>query len=89
MLPKLNQHAITHIGRLLPYLEYAQNGRLKIAGIDASDIAERDGTPLILFVADRLEENYRSIRSAYGTFFGQVEVFFASSRAISRSAFKL
>lgn len=77
MLTGLTQDTITHIDRHLPYLRYTPAGELLIAGLRASDLIASQQTPLLLYIEDRLVENYQTIRRAFEHFFPRTQVFFA------------
>lgn len=77
MLTGLSQEMITQIDHYLPYLRYTPDGELLVAGIGARDLMADYQTPLLLYIEDRILDNYHSIRHAFQHFFKNANVFFA------------
>ena len=77
MLTGLPQEMIAHIHDYLPYLSYNSERALMITDRKASDLISIHHTPSLLYVEDRLSDNYFSIRDAFAQFFPDVRIFFA------------
>ncbi|MDX5570422.1 alanine racemase, partial [Streptomyces sp. ID05-04B] len=65
----LEKSEITGVHRLLDYLRYDDQGRLRVYGHDAQELLDQAGAPLIWYFGDRVRENYRSIDDAYRAHF--------------------
>ncbi len=65
--PALTRSEIEHIDELLPPLSYV-DGELNVEGIPVSTLWDGSGS-MLLYLADRAVENYRSIREAFAAHF--------------------
>lgn len=77
MLTGLTREMITSIDRALPYVRYTPQGELLVAGRSARALGAEYQTPLLLYIEDRLLDNYHTIRRAFQRSFQQANVFFA------------
>lgn len=60
------------------YLERGPSGHLQIDGVDATELAERHGTPLFVFSQRRILDNIRALKTAFAGLRVGVKICYAS-----------
>lgn len=59
------------------HIEISSDGRLLFCGYDTVELAEKHGTPLMIFDQKQLRKNYRSMREAFLRHYDKVRICFA------------
>jgi diaminopimelate decarboxylase len=77
MAKGLSKETVLEIDKYMPFLSYSTEGELKISGTSAHGLATAYGTPSILYLEDRLLDNYQAVHNAFCRYFREVRTFFA------------
>lgn len=66
-----------HVAARLPHLTRDDAGRALLHGRDAGEVLARYGSPVLVLLPDRVADNVRSVRAAFGGHFADCSVHYA------------
>ncbi|PEF38680.1 hypothetical protein [Bacillus wiedmannii] len=73
----LNKQDIYGINQYLNFLSYDDNKQLNIYNIPIEKMIETSESPTLIYLEERIKDNYLSIKTAFQSYFKKVEIYFA------------